>query len=316
MTAVESTAREGDETSADVKLDISDQAEKSDEDAGDMRLAMLEPGEGDGAAALEAAVQEPVEAGEDKRTRLRRGGGAYKIGKPYKIKGKLYVPRDEPGYEEVGRASWYGPGFDGRMTANGEVFDQNALTAAHTTLPLPSYARVTNLKNGRSVVVRVNDRGPYANNRLADLSKKAAVMLGFHRAGHTDIKLEYLGKAPIRGGDGEQLLASYSEDSDSPAQLPKSKLVERLDEGVAALQDGVESVKKKASEVLPGVASAKDEPALEHATPGTNQPVRQTIESVRLESADADDPLGFASQTPTRQMGVFGLVLRETTGRQ
>ena len=94
------------------------------------------------------------------RTRLPRGGGRDQVGKPYKVAGKWYYPKEDRQYRKVGGASWYGDAFHGRLTANGEVYDMTHLTAAHPTMPLPSYARVTNLKNGSSVIVRVNDRGP------------------------------------------------------------------------------------------------------------------------------------------------------------
>ena len=101
----------------------------------------------------------------------RRGGGRYKVGDPYQVGGRWYNPREQPDYDRVGIASWYGSDFHGRHTANGEVFDMNALTAAHPTLPLPSYAYVTNLSNNRTILVRVNDRGPYVGDRVIDLSK-------------------------------------------------------------------------------------------------------------------------------------------------
>ena len=130
------------------------------------------------------------------------GTGTYKVGKPYKIKGKWYHPKEEPNYKEVGYASWYGPGFHGRKTANGEIFNQNAMTAAHTTLPMPTLVRVTNLKNGRKVIVRVNDRGPFAHNRIIDLSKRAAIELGFKEQGVTKVRVEYLGRADRRAKRG------------------------------------------------------------------------------------------------------------------
>jgi len=106
-----------------------------------------------------------------------------KLGKPYSVNGRTYVPRDERDYQESGVASWYGPGFAGKRTANGEIFDPNELSAAHRTLPLPSYVEVTNRDNGRSVVVRVNDRGPFARDRIIDLSRRAAQLLGFDARG-------------------------------------------------------------------------------------------------------------------------------------
>ena len=96
--------------------------------------------------------------------RVPKGGGRYKVGSPYKVGGRWYRPKEQPNYNRVGMASWYGEMFHGRYTANGEIYDMNALTAAHPTLPLPTYARVTNLQNGRSLVVRVNDRGPRRKN--------------------------------------------------------------------------------------------------------------------------------------------------------
>lgn len=99
-------------------------------------------------------------------------------------------------YAKIGNASWYGGAFQGKRTAGGEIFDKDKLTAAHRTMPLPSYARVTNLKNGISLIVRVNDRGPYIHNRIIDVSQKAAQLLGYHRSGLTKVRVEYLGAAP------------------------------------------------------------------------------------------------------------------------
>ena len=117
----------------------------------------------------------------------------YKIGTPYKINGKWYYPAVDYDYEEIGIASWYGPGFHGKKTANGEIFDQDKVSAAHRTLPMPSIVRVTNLDNGKVLQkVRVNDRGPFAGNRIIDLSKKAAQELGFVNTGIAKVKVEIL----------------------------------------------------------------------------------------------------------------------------
>jgi len=137
------------------------------------------------------------------------GGGRAMVGEPYRVAGRTYVPRDDPHYSKVGLASWYGPNFHGRRTANGEVFDMNDLTAAHPTLPLPSYARVTNLSNGRSVIVRVNDRGPFSRDRIIDVSATAAAMLDFKRAGVARVKVDYVGPARMDGHDHDILMASY-----------------------------------------------------------------------------------------------------------
>lgn len=132
---------------------------------------------------------------------IPKGGGTYKLGSPYKIAGRWYVPREDPRYDRQGRASWYGDDFHGRKTANGEIFDARALTAAHPTLPLPSYAYVTNLANGRTVLVRVNDRGPYANDRILDMSHAAARALGYDGHGLADVRIRYAGIAPLNGDD-------------------------------------------------------------------------------------------------------------------
>ncbi len=130
-----------------------------------------------------------------------KGGGVFKIGDPYYANGKWYVPVNDPGYDRVGRASWYGDFFHGRLTANGEVYDMNALTGAHPTLPLPTYVQVTNLANNRSIVVRINDRGPYHDNRIIDLSHKAAELLGFYGQGTAMVRVRYFGPAPLNGDD-------------------------------------------------------------------------------------------------------------------
>ena len=137
-----------------------------------------------------------------------KGGGVYRVGKPYTVAGRVYVPEEDVNYREDGLASWYGDDFHGRLTANGEVFDMGSLTAAHPTLPMPCYARVTNLSNGKSVVVRVNDRGPYHGNRLIDVSNKAAELLEFKGNGVAHVRVEYVGRAPLEGSDDRQLLAT------------------------------------------------------------------------------------------------------------
>lgn len=119
-------------------------------------------------------------------------GSSYKIGKPYKIRGQWYYPAEDYGYSEVGTASWYGEDFHAKYTANGEVYNMHTLTAAHRTLPLPSIVRVTNLENGRSLVLRVNDRGPFAKNRIIDISKRGAQLLGFQNKGTAKVRVEIM----------------------------------------------------------------------------------------------------------------------------
>ncbi len=129
-------------------------------------------------------------------------GGAYKIGKPYQVAGVWYYPHEDENYDATGIGSWYGPQFHGKRTANGELFDQEALTAAHPTLPMPVLVRVTNLENGKSLVVRVNDRGPFVNGREIDLSRKAAELLGYDRKGTAKVRVQYVGRAPLPGIPG------------------------------------------------------------------------------------------------------------------
>lgn len=145
-----------------------------------------------------------------------KGGGYYRLGKPYEIGGRTYTPEENPSYSETGLASWYGDDFHGRKTANGEVFDQTSLSAAHPTLPIPSYVRVTNLSNQRSVIVRVNDRGPYHANRLIDVSVRTAKMLGFYDQGVTRVKVDYVGRAALTGSDDTKLAATLRQGKPAP----------------------------------------------------------------------------------------------------
>src|SRR6201984_3345754 len=138
-----------------------------------------------------------------------KGGGTYRVGKPYVVGGRVSVPEEDINYRQEGMASWYGDDFHGRLTANGEVFDMGSLTAAHPTLPMPSYARVTNLRNGKSLIVRVNDRGPYHGNRLIDVSNKAAELLEFKGNGVAHVRVEYVGRAPLEGSAARQLIATF-----------------------------------------------------------------------------------------------------------
>ncbi|TPV99953.1 MAG: RlpA-like protein [Beijerinckiaceae bacterium] len=149
-----------------------------------------------------------------------RGGGMYMIGKPYSIAGQTYYP-SEKHYAAIGLASWYGDAFHGRRTANGEVYDRDSISAAHPTMPLPSYARVTNLRNNYSMIVRVNDRGPFASNRIMDVSRKTAEVLDFRQRGTTRVKVEYIGAASLAGSNDQMLLATLR--TDGPASLDGGK---------------------------------------------------------------------------------------------
>ena len=153
------------------------------------------------------------------------GSSAHqKIGRPYQINGRTYVPARQDDYDRQGVASWYGPNFDGRKTANGEIFDMNGMSAAHTTLPLPSLVRVTNLENGRTIIVRVNDRGPFVNNRLIDLSKGAARELGYLRQGVARVRVQYVGPAVSNTGRANVYSASTRSRATAQRQQPEASV--------------------------------------------------------------------------------------------
>ena len=159
--------------------------------------------------------------------------------RPYTVRGRTYVPTDNPAYAAEGVASWYGPDFHGHLTANGEHYDMNGFSAAHRTMPLPSYARVTNLDNGRSIIVRVNNRGPFVHNRIADLSVGTAKALDFYKKGTAHVRVEYVGPAPVGGSDDQMLLATLR--AGSPAPAPANLMVASAAKGT----DGKESAPRE-----------------------------------------------------------------------
>ena len=142
--------------------------------------------------------------------------GGYKVGKPYQIQGVWYYPNEDFAYDETGIASWYGPDFHGKYTANGDVFDQNAVSAAHRTLPMPSIVKVTNLENGRSIEVKINDRGPFAHGRILDVSKHAAELLGMDMQGTARVRVQIMADESralalqLKGGDAPPIAAAPS----------------------------------------------------------------------------------------------------------
>ena len=142
-----------------------------------------------------------------------------KVGKRYTIMGRSYTPKHDPDYHKTGEASWYGPGFHGKPTANGEKFDKRAMTAAHKTLPLNSMVRVTNLENGRSVIVRLNDRGPFIGGRIIDMSEAGAEALGFVHDGTANVRVRYLG--PANPSAGTPVIPRHSP---RVAELPRENL--------------------------------------------------------------------------------------------
>jgi len=151
-------------------------------------------------------------------------GGYYKIGQPYEVDGVTYTPAEDYSYDETGIASWYGPGFHGLRTANGEMYDMNQVTAAHKTLPMPSLVRVTNLDNGRSVVVRVNDRGPFVRNRIIDMSRRGAQLLGYEKVGTAKVRVQIMAtesRALAAAAKQGVLVADVANiDPDQPPPLP------------------------------------------------------------------------------------------------
>lgn len=154
-----------------------------------------------------------------------KGGGRFMVGKPYEVKGRTYVPKEDPSYNKSGLASWYGSAFHGRLTANGEIYDKEHLSAAHPTFPLPSYARVTNMENGSSVIVRVNDRGPYHAGRIIDVSSKTAEILDMKRTGTAKVNVQYVGRARMDGHDMPFLMASYVRKGDRlPSVQPEGQI--------------------------------------------------------------------------------------------
>ena len=183
-----------------------------------------------------------------------KGGGVYRVGRPYTVAGRTYFPEENVNYSAVGVASWYGDDFHGRFTSNGEIYDKNSISAAHKTLPLPSYVRVTSLANKRSIVVRVNDRGPFAQDREIDLSYKTAQLLGFHGRGLAKVKVEYVGRAPLNGSDDRKLLATLRE-GDKPSTMPATMLADNAAPARRAAPPKVETV-----EPVEEVAEADEAP--------------------------------------------------------
>ena len=151
-----------------------------------------------------AASPRVVEPGEP----VPKGGGSYRVGTTYTVAGRSYTPEENTSYSAEGLASWYGEDFHGRLTANREVYDMHAISAAHPTLPIPSYVRVTNLANRRSIIARVNDRGPYHPGRVIDVSVRTAKLLGFYESGTTRVRVDFVGRASLQGSDDSKLEAT------------------------------------------------------------------------------------------------------------
>lgn len=235
-----------------------------------------------------------------KMKRLPRGGGRAQLGKPYKIKGKWYVPQEDPNYRAAGIASWYGDAFHGRLTANGEIYDMNHLSAAHPTMPLPSYARVTNKTNGNSVIVRVNDRGPYAHGRVIDLSKRAAQLLDYTHKGTANVVVEYVGRAPVDGADDEYLMASYQPGNGG---------------GAGEIQPGV--MVAMADNALPGVGEGSALAlAGSETAPPKNAVAAGNVEPFDPFATEAAAVLPASAPLPSARPSACGDLLRCDTGTE
>src|SRR5438105_6591061 len=232
---------------------------------------------------LSACASSGPQFGEQQRSGYHRGQPSYKVGSAYQINGKWYYPKADYGYDETGLASWYGEAFDGKATANGEIFNLNELSAAHKTLPLPSVVEVSNLQNGRSLRLRVNDRGPYVDRRIIDVSRRAAQLLGFEMAGTTPVRVRILkdesiqvAQAAMRGETGHVLLA----------EAPRSAPIEpRLTRPAPAPQP----VPVVAAAAPPFVVTAstpvRDTPPLARPSPSPPEPRSLVVASTPISAA-------------------------------
>jgi peptidoglycan lytic transglycosylase len=198
------------------------------------------------------------------------GKGIYKIGQPYQIDGTWYYPAEDWTYDETGIASWYGEQFHGKYTANGEIFDLNELTGAHRTLPMPSIVRVTNLENGRSIEVRVNDRGPYARGRIIDLSRRAAQLLGYEAQGTAKVRVQLLVPETIqaaslagrRGTEPELAAAAAPPPQPAPVRAVAAELLAPPPGVAVAANKPVPLPPPPAPQLLPPPGQAIAEPPL------------------------------------------------------
>jgi rare lipoprotein A len=223
------------------------------------------------------AVKVADPAPQQQKTDAAAKPGNYKVGKPYQIEGVWYYPAEDYSYAETGIASWYGPDFHGKYTANGELYDMNDLTAAHRTLPMPSLVRVTNLDNGRSIVIRVNDRGPFARGRIIDVSRRSAQLLGFENVGTAKVRVEIL-------ADESRQIAALARRTPGPD-----------DEKPSAAPVGQVAVQTLAP---PPGATAAPPPAPQAARPTYSAPPPQTSASGR--PVANPPPPAVAAQDPAR----------------
>lgn len=214
---------------------------------------------------------------------------AYKIGQPYQVEGVWYYPKVDYGYDETGIASWYGPDFHGKPTASGEIYDQNGLTAAHKSLPLPTIVQVTNLENGRSLKLRINDRGPFVNGRIIDVSRRAAQLLGFHQNGTARVRVQVL------ADESMALAAALTGGSGVPADQPQPA----APSAAPTMAVTAQQLPSTASSGAAGTASSAVT-----AAPSTSSSVASTAPATTRAVAAAQ-PDGHVIQTAVRSTGIF-----------
>jgi rare lipoprotein A len=228
-------------------------------------------------------------------------GRAYKLGSPYQIDGRWYYPSFDPAYDEIGIASWYGDQFHGLPTANGEVFDKDALSAAHPTMPLPSLVRVTNLANERSLDLRVNDRGPFVGDRLIDLSQAAARELEFEHDGTTPVRVQFLQLADASGTPPQPGAPRLPSAPMPEVQLVSSQPVARCSAGGRFIQVGAFAEPARAQRVAHQLEAALSVPVL------TQPPSEDHLVRVRLGPLVPPDQITALRQL--RQIGYDGAFL-------
>lgn len=223
----------------------------------------------------------------------KTGSGYYKVGNPYQIDSTWYYPAEDYEYDETGIASWYGAAFHGRKTANGEDYDMNSLTAAHRTLPMPSFVRVTNLENGRSLVLKVNDRGPFAKGRIIDVSKRGAQLLGFQNQGTSRVRVQIL-------ADQSRAVAARLQNRETLARVGSPITVDKLPKATVS------------AEALPAPAGAESSPNVSNVLPPPTGTIANTTvqsETVAL-TAVPEAAVEQGPVSPTSifvQAGAFGL---------
>ncbi|HVZ70403.1 MAG TPA: septal ring lytic transglycosylase RlpA family protein [Rhizomicrobium sp.] len=235
--------------------------------------------------------------------------GVYKIGNPYQQDGIWYYPHEQPDYDETGVASWYGAEFHGQRTANGETFDSNALTAAHRTLPMPVNVRVTNLENGRSLIVRVNDRGPFARGRIIDVSARAAELLGFKNQGTARVRVTYMGKALLPGAN--QIEETPPEIATAVPAAPAGK----VDMSALSIVPGAAAAPPVQVSQLPQPTPATLPPPQPVEEPVTGQVTQVQVPAVThlYVQAGAFSTRSNAERLKTRLSAAGGLMISATT---